>query len=94
MGNCLVVQEKVTPPPLLPTKNEKKKKAVHFSGDVLEDAGVVRIKVVIRKQEFEAMMKNGGLDDIVYNVQKEQKRNIKDESCMRWSPALESIPEL
>ncbi|KAI3447463.1 hypothetical protein Pfo_004128 [Paulownia fortunei] len=92
----------VPPPPI-----KKKKKAVHFSDDVLEDAGqatgVVRIKLVISKQELQAMLSTGGISvaDVISKVWKEESTN-KAKSYDRddvviskgWSPALESIPEV
>ncbi|KAL3623403.1 hypothetical protein CASFOL_032219 [Castilleja foliolosa] len=79
-------------PLLVPSQQpvKKTKKKVRFSDDVkggdgVATSGVVRIKLVISKQELQAMMlSNGGLvsvdDMIISEVQKEVNRNT-DESC-------------
>ncbi|KAK6126380.1 hypothetical protein DH2020_039880 [Rehmannia glutinosa] len=86
------------PLPVPPQPIKKKtttKKAVRFSDDVLElgdggENGVVRIKVVISKQELQAILSNGGVsvDDVISKVQKKDDLVISK----GWSPALESIP--
>ncbi|KAL4571593.1 hypothetical protein LXL04_018356 [Taraxacum kok-saghyz] len=64
------------------------------------DNGVVRIKVVISKQELEVMLKKGGLSvcDLVSHMKKERCDEIDDDeddrNCGRWKPVLDSIPEL
>ncbi|KAK6126396.1 hypothetical protein DH2020_039846 [Rehmannia glutinosa] len=65
--------------------------------DVLElgdggENGVVRIKVVISKQELQAILSNGGVsvDDVISKVQKKDDLVISK----GWSPTLESIPEV
>ncbi|PIN02520.1 hypothetical protein CDL12_24972 [Handroanthus impetiginosus] len=82
----------------VPTKNKNKKKntkkkTVRFSDDVRDEpdrgTGVVRIKVLIKKQELEAILSGGGVSigDLVSKVQNE-------ESSKEWFPALESIHEV
>ncbi|KAI3471815.1 hypothetical protein Pfo_028468 [Paulownia fortunei] len=96
------------PLPVAPQPTEKKKKAVRFSDDVVEEArqttGVVRIKLVISKQELQAMLGKGGVsvEDMISQVQKEPSTNKiqsieRDDGNMSskgWLPALESIPEV
>ncbi|KAK4419386.1 hypothetical protein Salat_2351500 [Sesamum alatum] len=87
----------------VPATLPKKKKTVRFSDDVVEEARrrapeVVRIKLVISKQELQAMMGNGGVsvEDVISQVQKEGSIN-KIESgggTDRWLPDLDSIPEV
>ncbi|XP_011004113.1 PREDICTED: uncharacterized protein LOC105110698 [Populus euphratica] len=81
-----------------------KKKKVRFSipedqevKDVQEKTSVVRIKLVISKQELEEMLRKGGVsvDDMVsqlHGQQRVQKVDIPDgvNTCKRM---LESIPE-
>ncbi|XP_059295320.1 uncharacterized protein LOC132048630 [Lycium ferocissimum] len=101
--------------PLLPepqTKHAKKK--VRFSDEVVKESSkgcseVVRIKVVITKQELQDLLNEGGLrlDDgmFQYPLQKEQSSideinnsssftDIDTNDCIGWKPALDSIPEL
>ena len=64
--------------------------------------GVVRIKLVISKQELEVMLRKGGVSvgDLVTHMKKESSNNnvvIEDENngkSGRWKPILDSIPEL
>uniref|UniRef100_A0A5B6ZAP8 Uncharacterized protein n=1 Tax=Davidia involucrata TaxID=16924 RepID=A0A5B6ZAP8_DAVIN len=88
------------PPP------EFDKKMLRFSNPVVEaeqGSGVVRIKLVISKQELEVMLRKGGvsIDHIVPQLQKKQGTNgvVKFDSdgngkCKGWKPLLESIPEV
>lgn len=94
--------------PLLPVAPQppKKKKKVRFSEDVVEEerrtSGVVRIKLVITKQELQAMLEKEGVsvEDVISCVQKEPIKiagSDLDGGSMALkgrSPALESIPEL
>nr|GEW26779.1 hypothetical protein [Tanacetum cinerariifolium] len=64
--------------------------------------GVVRIKLVISKQELEMMLRKGGVSvgDLVTHMKKESTNKtvvIEDEDngkSGRWKPILDSIPEL
>ncbi|XP_009627512.1 uncharacterized protein LOC107809955 [Nicotiana tabacum] len=70
---------------------------------------VLRIKLVISKKELQALLSEGGgltVDGMVqYPLQKEHNSNIEiiksdeftdddNDHCIRWKPALDSIPEL
>lgn len=63
--------------------------------------GLVRIKLVITKQELAVMLTKGGVSvrDLVSHVKKESSNGavvIEDEDnryCGRWKPVLDSIPE-
>lgn len=93
------------PLPVAP-KPPKKKKKVRFSEDIVEEerraSGVVRIKLVITKQELQAMLEKEGVsvEDVISRVQKEPIKiagSDLDGGSMPLkgrSPALESIPEL
>ncbi|KAL3825763.1 hypothetical protein ACJIZ3_021792 [Penstemon smallii] len=99
------------PLPVAPTpvrNKNKKKKSVRFSDDVLEEearkvSGVVRIKVLISKQELQAILTGGGVsvNDMISQAQKEPivdnlKSNGRDGNITSkgWLPSLEIIPEL
>ncbi|XP_022036496.1 uncharacterized protein LOC110938528 [Helianthus annuus] len=64
--------------------------------------GIVRIKLVITKQELEVMLTKGGVSvsDLVSHMKKDRSSEavvVEDEdnrSCGRWKPVLDSIPEL
>ncbi|XP_059643244.1 uncharacterized protein LOC132285092 [Cornus florida] len=100
---------------LLPAPLEvDNKKVLRFSNPVVEAAGqagtggVVRIKMVISKQELEAMLRKGGAlssNDMVSQLLKKQSSTNDmvdhdfdgddgNENCRGWKPALESIPEV
>ncbi|XP_071699449.1 uncharacterized protein [Rutidosis leptorrhynchoides] len=67
--------------------------------------GVVRIKVVITKQELGLMLKKGGVSigELVSHMKNENSNKsmvIEDEdededdrNCRRWKPELDTIPE-
>ncbi|PSS23582.1 Protein of unknown function DUF4228, plant protein [Actinidia chinensis var. chinensis] len=91
--------------PVPPLACEKKR--VNFASSEREEAiqgsGVVRIKVVMSKQNLEVMLRNGvvSLDDLVSQLQKKQSTNQNDKfdaagnrSREGWKPLLESIPEV
>ncbi|WOG91115.1 hypothetical protein DCAR_0310363 [Daucus carota subsp. sativus] len=68
-----------------------------------KSAGVLRIKLVIRKDELELMLRKGGdsVSDMVYQIQKIQRAKTVDkldregpENCKSWKPVLQSIPEV
>ncbi|XP_057513643.1 uncharacterized protein LOC130795522 [Actinidia eriantha] len=82
--------------PLPPPAGEKINKAG-------QERGVVRIKVVISKQDLEMMLRKGvvSLDGMVSQLQKKQSMNQHDKfdvagkrSREGWKPLLESIPEV
>lgn len=81
-----------------------KKKKVRFSipedqevKDVQEKTSVVRIKLVISKQELEEMLRKGGVsvDDMVSQLHGQQRVQTVDipDGVNTWKPVLESIPE-
>ncbi|XP_010912297.1 uncharacterized protein [Elaeis guineensis] len=62
--------------------------------------GVVRIKLVISKQELKDLLLKGGVtfDSMISLVQRGPSNNNStsgdgEEKCIGWRPALESIPE-
>ncbi|KAI3801423.1 hypothetical protein L1987_29528 [Smallanthus sonchifolius] len=67
-----------------------------------EDGNVVRIKLLITKQELQVMLTKGGVSvgDLVSHMKNENSNGavvIKDEDsryCGKWKPVLDSIPEL
>ena len=96
----------LVPLPLPPPKKASQKK-VRFSEPEAEpeqETKVVRIKLVISKQELQEMLIKGGvavLDEMVSRLQSEkgvEKSNTNsfddDGNCEGWKPVLESIPEL
>nr|DAD48538.1 TPA_asm: hypothetical protein HUJ06_018475 [Nelumbo nucifera] len=77
-------------PPPLPSTNVAEPR---------REAGVVRIKLVITKQELREMLAKGGVsvDEMVSQLQSRQSEvGVVDddtECCKGWRPVLESIPE-
>ncbi|KAK4392067.1 hypothetical protein Sango_1984500 [Sesamum angolense] len=66
--------------------------------DSRRPAGVVRIKLVISKQELQEMLCKGGVSvDMISKVQNEEIIKSHDRDAVNiskgWSPVLESIPE-
>uniref|UniRef100_A0A5B6ZBW8 Uncharacterized protein n=1 Tax=Davidia involucrata TaxID=16924 RepID=A0A5B6ZBW8_DAVIN len=91
------------PLPVLVPPPESDKKMLRFSNPQLEPGqgtGVVRIKLVISKQELEVMLRKGGvsIDDLVSQLQNKQNgaNKFDDENgkWKGWKPVLESIPEV
>lgn len=92
--------------PAPPPSPETQKKVVRFSDPKFEadqGTGVVRIKLVITKQELKEMLQKGGVtvDHVISQLQSGQgikevnKLDIDDiGNCRGWKPALESIPEV
>ncbi|KAF5954032.1 hypothetical protein HYC85_006888 [Camellia sinensis] len=97
------------PPP--PAVAEKKR--VRFANpevEVGQESGVVRIKLVISKQELEVMLRKGGfsIDEMVYDQLKRKQISLDDQKDHEfddhvvddddhddgWKPVLESIPEV
>ena len=59
---------------------------------------VLRIKLVLSKQELKELIKNGGIvsfDDMMSQLQRITRRRdgSEKERSMSWKPTLESIPE-
>ncbi|CAK9179164.1 unnamed protein product [Ilex paraguariensis] len=91
--------------PPLPAPPEKfNKKMIRFSNALIEagqETRVVRIKLVISKQELEMMLRKGGAsaDGMVSQLRQKHSANglLKSEGdsqgCKGWKPVLESIPE-
>lgn len=108
----------LVPLPLKPqgaatTTMTKKKKKVRFSEPEMEaeketSSKVVRIKLVISKQELQELLKTGGVTvgDMVSRLHTEKTKDDKDGSDRFkhhddddqregfWKPVLESIPEV
>ncbi|KAH7570463.1 hypothetical protein JRO89_XS05G0110400 [Xanthoceras sorbifolium] len=92
----------LVPLPLPSPKVEKKK--VRFSDQEEGDGqrtGIVRIKLVISKQELQELLQKGGVSvqDMVSQIQVKQTTNDVDtfhggDNCKGWKPELESIPEV
>lgn len=94
----------LVPLPLPPKKASEKK--VKFSidpeGEAEQETKVVRIKLVISKQELQEMLGKGGVsvDDMVSRIQCQKSTDKKtdsfdyDGSYEGWKPVLESIPEV
>ncbi|WCJ34307.1 hypothetical protein M5689_015622 [Euphorbia peplus] len=89
----------------LPLKSTQAKKKVRFTVPEEEESkketGLVRIKVIISKQELQEMLQNGGISvnymvSKLQNLEKVQKNDLcdeDDEKFKSWKPELESIPE-
>lgn len=87
---------------LLPSPEFDRKEV---EGEKQGRSGVVRIKVVIRKQELEVMLTKGevlSVDDLVSISQLQQKKQSDDDNDNSfdgnrrrgWKPVLASIPEV
>ncbi|XVE96421.1 hypothetical protein REPUB_Repub02eG0220400 [Reevesia pubescens] len=88
-----------------PSKKSKKKK-VRFSNPEVNDEqghpGVVRIKLIISKQELQELLQKEGVSvhDMVSQIQSKQSTNgidtsdHADDNCRRWKPVFESIAEV
>ncbi|CAH1434483.1 unnamed protein product [Lactuca virosa] len=114
MGNCIIRQNKVMQADWEISKHKEPMKAHPVLPVVLYpvaipvikagsegDNGVVRIKVVISKQELEVMLRKGGVSvgELVSHMKKERFDVIDDDdeddrNRGRWKPVLDSIPEL
>ncbi|OMO82231.1 hypothetical protein CCACVL1_12015 [Corchorus capsularis] len=92
----------------IPSPSQKsKKKKVRFSDPEVTDeqgspAGVVRIKLVISKQELQELLQKEGVSvrDVVSQIQSKESTKAMDTSesdggddCRGWKPVLESIAE-
>ncbi|KDP37299.1 hypothetical protein JCGZ_06753 [Jatropha curcas] len=89
----------------LPLPSPEAKKKVRFSipegEDKQETTGVVRIKLVISKQELQELLQKGGVSiDYIVSQFQDQKRvdgvdiSDNDDNRKAWKPVLESIPEI
>ncbi|CAA3027098.1 Hypothetical predicted protein [Olea europaea subsp. europaea] len=90
------------PLPVAPAPRMKKKKTVRFADSVeeaRESTGVVRIKLVISKQDLQAMLGKGGVsvDDIVLEESTRKVDTIDRVGYTNgrgWMPKLDSVPEV
>ena len=91
------------PPP--PPSAKARKKKVRFADQEVEgvqENKVVRIKLVISKQELHNMLHEGGISvtkmmSLVHGeegIEEEDKSTKSDGDFREWKPALESIPEV
>ncbi|CAN0847048.1 Uncharacterized protein At1g66480 [Linum grandiflorum] len=91
--------------PQLAVKVKKQSIKMEEESEEKSGGGVVRIKLVISKQELEELLKRGGVSmrDMVSHLQgQQQQRMVKkvaeeeeeEENDDDWKPSLESIPEL
>ncbi|BAT85869.1 hypothetical protein LR48_Vigan03g243300 [Vigna angularis] len=86
----------------LPPPSPKTNKKVRFADPEVQDvqkSNVVRIKLVISKQELQDMLQNGGFSvsnmlSLVDEVKVEDLSQKNDDVSQGWKPALESIPEV
>ncbi|XP_076907208.1 uncharacterized protein LOC143563584 [Bidens hawaiensis] len=112
MGNCIIRQHK-TMQTSQEVANHKESMKVHqdlggqtyypvpLLNQVETEGGdrVVRIKLMITKQDLEVMLKKGvvSVDGLASHMKKENSDEdvvIEDNrSCGRWKPVLDSIPE-
>ncbi|KAK3043510.1 hypothetical protein RJ639_002089 [Escallonia herrerae] len=89
------------PPP--PQESESKlRSSSNLEVKAGQEAGVVRIKLIISKQELEMMLRKGAVsvDDVLAQLQKKPSKNGIDKldgesngDSRGWKPVLESIPE-
>ncbi|XP_022766097.1 uncharacterized protein LOC111310981 [Durio zibethinus] len=89
----------------VPSPSQKnKKKKVRFSNLEVNDEqgspGVIRIKLIISKQELQELLQKGvSVQDMVSQIQSKQSTNgidtsDTDDNCRGWKPVLESIAEV
>ncbi|TKY61982.1 hypothetical protein E2542_SST11836 [Spatholobus suberectus] len=86
----------------LPPPSPKSNKKVRFADPEVQDvkkSSVVRIKLVISKQELHDMLQNGGFSvskmlSLVHEDKDEGLSQKSDDISQGWKPALESIPEV
>ncbi|GJX46041.1 hypothetical protein Tco_0271231 [Tanacetum coccineum] len=82
----------------VPLPEPSKKNSDLIKGESEGGTGVLRIKLVITKQELEVMLKKGGVSvsDLASHMKKENLNNavvIEDEDnrrCGRWKPVLDT----
>ncbi|XP_024015772.1 uncharacterized protein LOC18023898 [Eutrema salsugineum] len=59
-----------------------------------KSVGVVRVKMVVSKQELEKLLQGGSIQELVYKSLAKQNLSDDDDECHRgWRPLLDSIPE-
>ncbi|KAK6944062.1 PADRE domain [Dillenia turbinata] len=92
--------------PLPPSSVELEKKLLNISKPekkAEQETGILRIKLVISKQELKEMLSKGRIsaDDILSRLPNKEKitwidrfNNEDDGRCRGWMPKLESIPEI
>ncbi|RDX64331.1 hypothetical protein CR513_57120, partial [Mucuna pruriens] len=87
----------------LPPPSPKSNKKVRFADPEVQDvqkSNVVRIKLVISKQELQDMLQNGGfsVSNMLSLVHEDKGQDLSQKSdhdfSQAWKPALESIPEV
>jgi len=87
----------------LPPPSPKSNKKVRFAEPEVEDVeksnNVVRIKLVISKQELQNMLQNEGFSvtkmlSLVHENKGEDLSQKNDDVSQGWKPVLESIPEV
>ncbi|XP_020213766.1 uncharacterized protein LOC109797992 [Cajanus cajan] len=86
----------------LPPPSPKTNKKVRFADPEVQDmkkSNVVRIKVVISKQELQDMLQSGGFSvskmmSLVHEDKGEDLSQKSEDVSQGWKPALESIPEV
>ncbi|KAL2345233.1 hypothetical protein Fmac_006518 [Flemingia macrophylla] len=83
----------------LPQPSPKTNKKVRFADPEVQDvkkSNVVRIKVVISKQELQDMLQSGGfsVSKMLSLVHGDKGEDLSEDVSQGWKPALESIPEL
>lgn len=91
--------------PLPPSPSPKASKKVRFANPEVQgvqESSVVRIKLVISKQELHDMLQKGGIEKMLSLVHGEKGIDVGDEDLSTknddgsqgWKPALDSIPEV
>ncbi|XP_022742416.1 uncharacterized protein LOC111293755 [Durio zibethinus] len=89
----------------VPLPSQKSKKKVRFSNpevnDEQESAVVIRIKLIISKQELQELLQKEGVSvqNMVSQIHSKQSTNgidtsDADDNCKGWKPVLESIAEV
>jgi len=86
----------------LPPPSPKTNKKVRFADPEVQDvqkSSVVRIKLVISKQELQNMLQNEGFSvskmlSLVHEDKGEDLSQKNEDVSQGWKPALESIPEV
>ncbi|KAG6487370.1 hypothetical protein ZIOFF_055956 [Zingiber officinale] len=92
MGNCLALQQ-----------SHSKAEVEQVGGpgsreEQQEEEDVIRIKLVLSRQEVEEILKQGGIShgDMMSLLQREVSKNCSTEKrrSSDWKPTLERIPEV
>lgn len=97
MGNCLALQRsrsKAEAERVGAGSGEEKEREEE---EEEEEEGVIRIKLVLSRQEVEEMLRQGGISrgGMMSLLQREVSKNCSTEKrrSSEWKPALERIPE-